>query len=327
MRPIKNILFPTDFSSCSEEAFPHALLLARSSGAVLHILHVISDVEGDVYSPLRFSPEAAVQQKSPDVLVWDLLNDLVNRHDTDDIQVQLVERRSMAVEDAILSYAESSRADLVVMGTHGRRGLQHWFLGSVAEALVNHAPCSVLTVRSLGAPTDQAPTVRRILVPLSSAPHARPLLKVAKKWALAYGASLDLLHVVEPPTVTNTLTGLFSIADLSPDLQAGAERALKRLHLDTNGATLEARVHVVEGNAASEIVRFAEKEDIDLILMATRGLAGIGHFLAGSVTERVVRRAPYPVLTARLTSAVAPGDRLSGEPLPTESPRSPDLAP
>jgi nucleotide-binding universal stress UspA family protein len=140
MLPIRTILCPTDFSEYSRDALPLAAALARDYHARLTILHVlplsiIAYGEG-LYLPESDDVRAEARERLDALLIPDA--DL------------LTERRLAEGHpaDVILHFAREIPADLVVMGTHGRTGLNRVLMGSVAEQVVRHAPCPVLTVRA-----------------------------------------------------------------------------------------------------------------------------------------------------------------------------------
>jgi nucleotide-binding universal stress UspA family protein len=141
---IRHILVPTDFSEGSHEAFETAIDMARDTGARLtlfHVHHVPTAVFPDVILPI--TPE--------------LMQDVA--HSVDQLLTELSTRARHAGVQAdwkttfgtthveICLLAEQSDVDLIVIGTHGRSGLSHAILGSVAEKVVRKAPCPVLTVR------------------------------------------------------------------------------------------------------------------------------------------------------------------------------------
>jgi nucleotide-binding universal stress UspA family protein len=137
---IKRILFPTDFSENAEYAFQYALTFAREFGAKLYVLHVI-------YFPPQM-PEYDIGQVI-DGLVKNAektLKKLIEK--TKETEVIFHPEVRVGVEySEITELAEKEKIDLIVLGTHGRTGLAHAFLGSVAERVVRHAACPVLTVK------------------------------------------------------------------------------------------------------------------------------------------------------------------------------------
>ncbi len=317
----KKILAPTDFSACANHAFAHALNLARRYGAEVHVLHVIEPLEGDVYSPLRYSPEASARQETPDKIVYDLLQEVIAGQETEGLTVEPVKRHGRAVVPTLLQYAKAEDIDLVVMGTHGRHGMQRVFMGSAAERTVRLAPCSVLTVHEPPDATsgdgDFFPLqIQRILVPLDFSEHSEALLRAAHKMAGAYGAQLDLLHVIEPVPFLGLLTGALTTNDLVPDLGKRAIESLRQLWGQVATGEVPAKPHVEEGHAAAHIVDFAARCGTDLIVIGAQGRSALERFLIGSVAERVVRTAPCPVLIHK----PLPADGAAQHTLATEEP-------
>lgn len=139
-----NILVPTDFSETAARALDYAIALAAKLGARIHVLHVIG-------IPALGIPELGVALTSTmiDSLVRDnqaALDRLVDKHRSQATFGEVVLRTGDA-RDSILQAADEIHADLIVIGTHGRRGISRALLGSVAEAIVRTARCPVLTVR------------------------------------------------------------------------------------------------------------------------------------------------------------------------------------
>jgi nucleotide-binding universal stress UspA family protein len=144
MKAKKRILYPTDFSPAAKPAFEYALEAAKRDGAIVIVLHVIeptSPFADDVYlalpGPAREAAEAGARRQ---------FDDLLARAKAADVDASDVLRCGRPAEE-IAKVAESEFADLIVMGTHGRRGLRRLMLGSVAQQVVATAPCPVVTVR------------------------------------------------------------------------------------------------------------------------------------------------------------------------------------
>lgn len=140
MLPIRNILHPTDFSDRSELALKLASALARDYQANLTILHVAQE-------PVVLFTEGIIPPPVDDHL-QEVREQLANIEPTDpnvNVTRQLVEGNPAA---EILRVADMTHADLIVMGTHGRRGLKRFLMGSVAEYVMERATCPVLTVKT-----------------------------------------------------------------------------------------------------------------------------------------------------------------------------------
>ncbi len=146
MKRIRHILHPTDFSSASGAAFAKAIELAKTNGSDLALVHVLSPVmpmTADGYVSPKLYDEIAASSRAH---ATKQLDALVARAKKAGVRAKAVLAEGIAHE-RINRAARSSRADLIVMGTHGRTGLAKLFLGSVAGRVVSSATCPVMTVR------------------------------------------------------------------------------------------------------------------------------------------------------------------------------------
>ncbi len=146
------ILVPTDFEAASEAALGCARDLARKFDARLFLLHVVEDpVAQGVWTPEVYVAASAELRGRLLREATERLSRILTPTDREQFQAT-IEVRIGAAADTIAEFAREQQIDLIVMGTHGRRGLAHMFLGSVAERMVRQAPCPVLTVRGERAP-------------------------------------------------------------------------------------------------------------------------------------------------------------------------------
>lgn len=298
MLHLNNILFPTDFSPCAEEAFGHAIHLATDTGATVHVLTVVGDEADDrpmEYLPLETADDGSGLYYEPDD----------EDHD-EPVRIVYHQIQDTSPSEAIVNRIDESAIDLVVMGTHGRRGADRLLSGSVAEEVVRRASCPVFTVLCQAA-TDASDDphlkdtdpIRNIVVPVDLSEHTPSVIAHAEAVAALYGATIHLLHVVEDVAYP-TVYGIDPLTPVLPDVMERAEESLQRyaqtLHSDS-GLTVE--THVVTGYAAQDIVHSANELNADLILMGTHGRTGLRRFLIGSVAEKVVRRTPCPVFIVK----------------------------
>jgi nucleotide-binding universal stress UspA family protein len=146
MIKIANVLVATDFGKASHSALDYGREFARTFGARLHVLHVIEN-------PLIWvGPEAAgvdmVQmQKDLEKNAAEQMDHLLTAEDRQQLGAVSVIRTGRTAAMEIVDQAKVIKADLIIMGTHGRRAINHLLMGSVAEKVVRLAPCPVLTVR------------------------------------------------------------------------------------------------------------------------------------------------------------------------------------
>jgi nucleotide-binding universal stress UspA family protein len=143
--------------------------------------------------------------------------------------------------------------------------------------------------------------LHRILVPTDFSKHSHNALTYAVAFAEKFGAELYLLHVVQDLAVfiPEAVAVAPPVTPPMEQMTAAVREALDRLVRENNLARLDVHCEVREGTPFYEIIQFARDTDIDLIVMGTHGHSGLVHVLLGSVTERVVRKAPCPVLTVR----------------------------
>ncbi len=299
MLRIKKILLPTDFFPCANQALDHALYLARKYGAEFHMLHAIVLHDDDPHNPAAHIVNLEEIHDRLKELAEANMNAAIRERDDGGVKILMEQRRGVSAADVILTYADDEEIDLIVMGTHGRRGLGHLLLGSVSEEVVRMADCPVLTIREKAEQQD-IDDVSRILVPLDFSEHANNGLRHAKELAATYGAKLDLMHVIEEMVQP----AFYEMAGVPPDMVRSARRQksrdeMERLFRKAGGPDVPVDYFVVTGKASQDIVEFAREAEIDLIVIATHGLTGIQHLLLGSITEKVVRMAPCPVFTVK----------------------------
>jgi nucleotide-binding universal stress UspA family protein len=212
------------------------------------------------------------------------------------VQVEVHLVRGLDVAEVIRETCSEVGCDLVVVGTHGRRGVGHLLLGSVAEKVVRTAPVPVLTVHRDARLPDQG--LRSLLVAHDFSEHSSLAVRQAAGWAEILGAEVTLLHVVEPVVYPE-----FYSVDLLPDEIMSRLRDRSSQALDAAASELLGdvpyRTDVVTGKAGESIVAAASAEDVDLVVIGTRGLSAVESLLLGSVAEYVMRKCPVPLLAVR----------------------------
>lgn len=303
---VERILFPTDFSRCAGQALPHALFLARSFAAELHMLHAIVLLDEDPHDPAAHFPDLdEIAATLREAAAARMRADLATA--PGGLAVRQVQRRGVSVPTVILEYVAEAGIDLIILGTHGRRGLGHALLGSAAEEIVRRAPCPVMTVREMRE-EPRVDALDRILVPVDFSDASHQAVTAARELATRYGASLQLLHVVEEAIVPDFyLEGRVVEPLLGGELRGRARARLTELFEATEGPEVPMEAFAVEGRAWHSIVDFASETNSDLIVISSHGLTGLARALLGSVTEKVARSAPCPVLTLRAAPAARSG--------------------
>lgn len=298
MIEFKRILCPIDFSESSIRSLAYAGALANWYDAQLTVLHVVPTFDpvqlpGDLGQPVH------VVNPVPREQVMDELRRTLERT-TLSVAPTLV-AESGHVPTTLVDRALSIGADLIVMGTHGRRGFKRLLLGSVTEAVLHEAPCPVLTVPPrAGAAASDTVTFKRILCPTDFSPSSLQALGFALDLARQADGRLTVIHVLEWLADEEPRMSIhFNIPEYRRSLEADARERLRMLLAEESQTWAEIDTTLAFGRAYREILRAAETNDADLIVMGAQGRGGVDLALFGSSTQQVVRGAACPVLTVR----------------------------
>lgn len=288
MGKLSRILVPIDFSPVCDRALAQAAAIASRSGAELHVLHV------QVLSRSKYGWAAIPVIVDVEKVIADL-----SRKDLDKavqhIQPPVISELVQGLDEAptILEYCRQHDIDLIVMGSQTRNDIGRMFLGSVTAEVLRESPVSVLVI----GPEHplHAEGYRQVLAPVDFSESSVSALQQASVMARAQDANLVVLHVVEPPKSVPYIS-------MRGPVEAWRERAAESLDklVDSAGLPQAATQSLVLiGRADREIVRCANEQGADLIVMGTEGLSGLSRMLLGSTTERVLRSAPCAVLAHR----------------------------
>jgi nucleotide-binding universal stress UspA family protein len=290
---IRKLLCAIDRSPSSLQALGYAIALARWQSARLNLLEVVEEAPPPGVS--RAPKSDGVPNETRTALERDLRRVLTARR-ASDVKVEILMRKGKVVQE-ILAQAKASRPDLVVIGSHGRGGVQRLVLGSVAEKVLRLATCPVLTVRSgvRLARRSRSP-FETILCPTDFSAAANRAVAYAKRLAEEANAKLILMSAVEWPFGEAVMSG--AVAELQKSIESDASEALTRL-LPRAGNGPRAQAIVAIGKASAAIVKVARARSVDLIVMGVSGRGALDVALLGSTTHHVIREGAWPVLTVR----------------------------
>lgn len=286
---LKKILYATDFSDASLAALPLVSTLARKYGSRVFVVNVWTPVPYAMVSP----EAAAVLQHEEELRVRARVRDLAKAQDLAGLSTTAIVRSGLPTEE-LGRFVREQKIDLAILGTHGRTGMKHLLMGSVAEELFRHLPCPVLTVGpNVSKVSLQATGVKHILFPTDLSDESRAVFPYLASLAAEYKASLTLLHILPVETATN------------PDAKSLAEPLRKEMqnifspHIDPR---CPAEFIIDFGDAAERILAHAETGRADLIGLGVRKAAEITTHFRNTVAYRVVLQAHCPVLTSRHSS-------------------------
>lgn len=298
---VRNVLFATDFSVTSDAALPYAAAICRRFGSTLHTVHVLSD--------------AGILMMAGSGAYVDLGTIYHNTQNEGRERLALISDRVQGMPcrnyvrhgriwNNLASIVDENDINLIVVGTHGRTGLSKLLLGSVAEDILRHAPCPVLTVgpkvsgraklpmlQSHG--RDLAPPeleLRQILLATNFGNNTERLAHEAILLAGEFHARLILMHVIEDYTRLGS--------DFGPIEEA--TQKLKEL-IPVNAEMQHAPETVIEfGNVPERILKIAAERQADMIILGARTSAEVGTtHLPWASAHHVIAEAHCPVLTIR----------------------------
>ena len=272
----KAILVPVDFSEISAHALRTASLLAEHCGHAKIVAMYANWFEAPPYFTVGRLAELQNEFSESLHLAEASLGTFVQS--TVGADAATVEVRAMEAlpADGIRQLAALKGADLIVMGTHGRSGLNRWMLGSIAERVLRESPVPVLTVRS-NPPTS----IRHVLCPVHDTELSRRALNLAGGLSACFDATLTVLHVREA-------SGARPVVDLCNWVPAEERSRCVIRELVRDESPL---------GPAEEIVRLATQEPYDMVVMGAARRRFLEGMVLGTTTLRTVRHAPCPVLT------------------------------
>ena len=294
---LNKIICATDFSDLSNHAFKYGLSLSMEFKAKLYICHVIDISSITMYgeAAFAFEPQLAHMEE----YAYSRLKEMMVGSQIDWESVV----RTGKAADEVARLAEENGADMVITATRGRSGLKRLILGSVTEHLMRTLPCPLLTVRG----SDSCPSFldkkigfERILVGCDFSRDSNLAFQYGLSLAQEFQSELHLAHVIEPPVYK----------DLPKSLKDAREMIRKRLHKELN-VKLERLVPeeafnwckpittLLAGHPHEELSKYADIQNIDLIVLGITGHSLVESLFVGSTTERVIRKAPCAVLSVR----------------------------
>jgi nucleotide-binding universal stress UspA family protein len=299
----KHILVPLDGSKLAEAAIPAAASLAQMLDAPVTLLHII---EQD--APQEIHDDHHITQADE---ASTYLEQVAKRDFPPGLQVD-AHVHTAGVKDIAGSIVEHAmkefQPDLIVMCTHGRGGVRELLYGSIAQQVVAQGITPLLLIKP-EVSTSRLFQLNQILVPLDSGPVHDDSLPVTQELANAYHASVHLLTVIPTfSTVSGETAAASSLlpATSSALLDMKVENAVEDLqeHIDElKKAGVQVTAEVTRGDPAAEIVKNAEKLNVDLIVLSTHRKAGTAAFWARSVAPNIVRRARVPILLIPLAES------------------------
>ena len=304
MIDIRRILCPTDFSETSRHAFNHAAALARWYGASMTLLHAHPPAVVAAYAPgVPLLPGALLTAEDREATLQNLRS-LAQEEPGAGIRVDC-EMRDGDATTAIVQTAADVSADLVVLGTHGRSGVERLAMGSVAEKVLRKAACPVMTVPPHAGPAVPTPSsfFRRVLCAIDFSASSMRALDYATSIAQEAGGQLVVMHVLEmlpeEMGLESSWAGQKTIGEYLAAARADSQAKLEAAVSEGARDYCEVQTVMASGKPYREILREAAARKSELLVLGVHGRNPFDLLLFGSTAQQLVRHAGCPVLTVR----------------------------
>jgi nucleotide-binding universal stress UspA family protein len=281
------ILFPTDGSEPAASVLDYALQIAAEHEATIHVLNVV-DTSQDSPPGIQDDVSDVLEQEGTEIV-----NEAAQRATERGITV-VSEVLQGDPHEAIVEYSTQSAIELILMPTHGRRGLQRFLLGSVTERVINTADVPVTAVNPGTHPLTYP--CQELLVPTDGSRGSELAVAEGVALANATGATLHLLHVVETGRLGPDARSLVKEEELTnraDEIIADAVKTVETANIDSIESEIEF------GVPSKEIRNYINAHEIDFAILGTHGTTNFSRYMMGGVSAKIVRTSPVPVMWVR----------------------------
>jgi len=293
----EKILVPLNGSELAQVALPYAEELAGRLGSEVTLICVGKLAEDQQYDHMR---QFYIQG------IAEVTKRGIERY------IKKPKEKAIKVESKILvgdpaeeiiNYADKEDISLIVMATHTRPVITRWALGSIAEKVVRAAKQPVVLIRAKGTHPDvrKKGILKKVLVTLDGSKESEAVIPYIEELASKLKAEVVLLQVLTPRYLISDLEKLEHLESL----RASAKDYIEKMEawLKQKGITVKSEVREVMGNAAEEIIKFADEIQADVVAMSTHGHSGVSRWAFGSVTDKVLHTGNTPLLLVRTPEA------------------------
>jgi nucleotide-binding universal stress UspA family protein len=285
----EKILVPLDGSAVAAQALPVATLMASALHSSLVLLNVI-----DLPRPGGDTDGPQADAKLARSIFEAELGEVASRN----VPVEARLKYGKPATE-IIACAQTERAGLIVMATHGRTGLTRIIWGSVTDSVVRQCEIPVLVVRAVDAPRPLT-RIRRILVPLDGSPLAESAIPPAAEISRPVGADVILFSIWDTFGYELTMYPHDDIEAEMHERHATAKQYLIEQTEKLTAAGISAHWQLKSGLVVEEIIAAAQKQDVDLIVMSTHARHGLERWIEGTVAGEVLRGSAMPILLIRM---------------------------
>lgn len=308
-----SVMVPLDGSAFSEQALPLALRIARRANAELNLATVRATLLLDAGREKDYlaSVSRQVASASPSRITRSVLSNETG-------PLEYPPPAAATVAEVLVRHAQDVPCDLIVMTTHGRRGIRRRWLGSVAHSLMRIAPCPVVAIRpngdrfTIAAAADRG--ICHIVVPLDGSESAERAITFARHLGQPFDARYTLVRVASPIAwhTAAVPTGSAIVMEAPPLSREAAHHYLDTVASALREFDVTVATQVLDGSSPAEaILDYARTHAADMIAVTTSGAGGIRGLRSGRVADRIIRRSDVPVLVCNVRHMRASGTAMA----------------
>lgn len=292
--PYKKILIPLDGSELAEKALPYAKSIAKLKNS----------------NVILFAVSLTIFVDRRDRLFTSYLE--VTAKELNEVGIKATTATSYGdVAEEIVKYANNKKMDLIIMATHGYSGTKQWMFGSITQKVLYGTEIPVLLIKSKS--PEVSVEFNRILLPVDGSSFSESTFPYVEELTKKTNKEILLLHICEPPIVPSYGSRPINPTwkkyrdDMWAEMEQQSTSYLKKTTtaLKKKGIKVKSRVVKAQTNeVAQTIMQISKEENIDLIVIATQGRAGVNRWVHGSVANRIVEDFPQPILLIRPATSI-----------------------
>jgi nucleotide-binding universal stress UspA family protein len=276
---LKKVLVPIDGSKLAEQVFPTVTELAAALKLEVTLFCVCESDSDEEREACRFYIKERAEQLKRSL-----------EGSSSSVMTEVLPGKSA---ELIIRYAEIEKVDLIILMSHGRSGIMPWSLGSTADRILRRTNTPLIIIRA-GKTAEEARIFSRIAVPMDHSEKAQAIIPYLKEVTTVIPCEIFPIGVVEAGRHVHTIGGLDYIPFRERDIEetiAGAKRHLERICADLSQTKAKVTCEVRVGDAAGEILKYADEIGATLIAMSAHGHSLIESWTMGSVAQKIVSAA------------------------------------
>jgi nucleotide-binding universal stress UspA family protein len=299
--PPKQLLVTLDGSPLAEQVLPMALSLCRTFGARLTLVSVLQ-----ARGSFQLLPTTESQMEADRLENEGYLSQVVSRIGVNSVEVNYAIGVG-PVAETVNTLAQDLQADMIVMSTRGRSGIQRLLVGSVAGSIIQLSTKPILLIRPLTQQNGKPSEFKRLLVVLDGSEFAERVLPYARMLDPSFEGEILLLTVPEVPEAATYGVMAGAVEALRTEAETQARSYLENVAAVLHGEGFRVRAIVTGSRPAETITHISEREKVDMVLMATHGRGGLDRVYLGSVAERLVQQTKVPLFLLPIHERRTPG--------------------